>query len=85
MASVRTTAQIVVVSGFVAAVVDMLEPVTKAPEGMLFQDCDNHDKAGMYWNGKDYQKEPLTIQRGTNERPIRQGPSTHRRTSNPDK
>ncbi len=56
----KRIAQIDVATGFVGAVVDMMEPIPEAPAGKLFQECDDLEKSGMYWNGHDYQKEPLT-------------------------
>ncbi len=59
MAAMITIAQIEIATGFVMAVVDMIEPLPPTPPGMLFQECDTHDRCGMFWNGIDYQKQPL--------------------------
>ncbi len=58
--SIKTIAQIEVTTGFVFAVVDMVEPLPLAPGGVLFLECDTHDRAGMFWNGHDYQKDQPT-------------------------
>lgn len=57
----KRIAQCDTITGFVNCVVDMVEPVVSPPNNLWFVECDSFDKAGMYWSGMTFQKEPLNL------------------------